>query len=96
MGAIEYAFKQNIELYTCDLRQPEERAKFSFKLFQMLPVFKGIIIDSNKALVPMIQLIIHIPDRRITKSSQEIQVPALGVVLVEKIWAFNQSNRTKS
>jgi hypothetical protein len=88
MGAIEFASKQNVELYSCDLKVPGARAKFAFKLFQMLPVLKAIIEGSKTALIPMIPMTRHSSNRSIVKNIQAIQCPTLGVVLVEKEWSF--------
>jgi hypothetical protein len=88
MGVIEFASRQNIELDRWDLRVPGARAKFAFKLVQMLPVLKAIIEGTGAALIPMVRMTNHSADRRITKTIQAIPCPALGVVLVEKEWSF--------
>jgi hypothetical protein len=88
MGAIEFASRQNIELCRWNLSLPGARAQFAFKLVQMLPVLKAIIVGSSKSLISMIRMTSHSTDRMITKTIQAVQCPALGVVVVEKEWAF--------
>jgi len=91
MGAIEYATRKNVELFRCDLRIPDSRPKFSFKIFQLLPVLKAMIEGTKTAAISMIRQLTWNSNGTISKEVEAFQCSELGVVLVEKHWHYHGS-----